>query len=720
MRAQLVRIKAHARVLLSVLVVAIGVTVAGPALTASAAPVETGLVMPGKACAPAPNPAHPESGLPGKIYGKPATATDKDPFTDPTVPISDVYGYGYRWQNYDNGCLPGNKQAVGITTGLANLMLSSCAAVNALVHNTLSLVVTPSWLAPLDTFLTQATATIKDGFWSPWLVPIILLVGAGILILAARANASGVVTAAGWALLVLVASTYVMSYPVSSAQAVDGLIQQTVTSSATASGSEGNQIDGGSWETPEQRQARQLQNAGIALNAQMDTINRQSLYSSWLEGTLGSSTNEIATKYGPDLFRASHLTWSEAATVNKDPSSDDAKAIIDAKKKLWDKTAGEVHSASDDAYGQLTGNNMRWDAAISLALQTLLTMPFLVVAGVFVVIAFAVIRIAIPLVPAIGVFGMLGLTRGWVTSVVTNIGRYVIMGPLFWGGALVNLLFVSAMLKSSVPYAVKLILCLVIPLVLFKILRPGSAIPGMRAARRWGGRAVNALFTRRAVSDGVADGVREAEEEREQSDAPVAEPKPAPPSIGPAGDRPPAITPPNRRPRPRPTADPTADPQPNPDYVPSRSRGYDRSHPYSLTEPGTDLEPRPRAGVPAETRLRPTFYAETPALDARRSPFQLDAAPTAPSYESDRAYELENGRVHPALIAESSGGYDRAENPGTYAADAWDGEDLAAPARVMSPSERIPTGVTEVQPHVADDGAEVFVLWRPELAETEE
>jgi hypothetical protein len=666
------RIVKRARGVLVALALAVGLTAVGPALSATAAvPAAGPLAM--KACAPAPEPAKPTAGLPGKIYGEPATASNGDPFAEgSSTTIADVYGYGYRWQDYDNGCLPGGSQVAGVMTGIGNFVLAMSASVNAFTHGTLGLVVAPTWLEPLDQTLTQATQAVKEGMWTPWLAPMMILVAVLLLIAAARADVSKVVTSFGWALIVLVGTTYLMSYPVSSAQAVDGLIGASVTGGANAMpGADGA-------DTPQQ-----------ALNAQFNTVNEHTLYSAWLEGTLGSSTNELARNYGPDLFKASHLTWSEAATVENDPAA--GKAIIEQKKNLWTETAAKVEQADPAAYQQLTGNQGRWDSAFSLGLQTAITMPFLLVAGVFVVIAYLAIRVFVPLAPAIGVFGMLNVAQGWVIGVMGQVGRMLIMGPLFWLGALINLFIISAVLaRPEVPFVIRLIICLVIPILLFKLLRPKSSVPGMG---RLGGllrAGAQHLLMRRAVAGGVSDGVADAADDA----TPPADPTPPP----------------------GPVATPTARPEYALPSSPSR---------YELP-PGNPGVPRHRNDVVAQRRgtdvtarggeryPHPTFVPQgthaDPQIGASRRPAELDAAPV-PSYDAP----ADSRQQHPAIAGiESSEPYQGPRHEAPTIAPSTD-EDLAAPAQVMNPFERVPQGAHEAPVEVVD-GEEVFVIWRPEGA----
>ncbi len=663
---------------LAALLVALGLTLAGPALGASAAPAQAaaGVVLPMKNCAPPPEPARPTSGLPGKLAVRPTVAPTADPFTDPHVAISDVYGYSYKWVDYDEGCLPGTNR---VTTDLGNVALAGAAATNAVTQSMLNNVVDPTWLKPLDQPLTQATEAVKNGFYGPWFTVILLLVAAMILVAAARADVSGAVTSAGWALIVLVGTTFLMSYPVTSAQAIDGLIGETVTASARAAGTALTPTTA-TPATPATPAATPASDASRALTAQIDVINRNSLYASWLEGTLGSSTSKLAIKYGPALFRASHLTWSEADTVENDPTA--GKTIIETKQASWVDTAAKVEQEDAQAYQQLTGNKGRFDAATSVTIQTLVTMPFLLIAGVFVVFAYGATRVFIPLVPALGVFGMLEVARGWVLATVGQFARILFMGPLFWLGALVNLALVSSVLRSDVPYALKLILALMMPIVLFKLLLPKKSAPGMGALGRLARAGAGYMLTRGAVADGVADSSRPKE-------APVAD-TPAP--LAPA----PATSPAYMAPASAATRPALGTRQPLLGIGGGTGRsGADLVHGFrDVTSPRST----PQTFGPGSGRR---------ALTTTRRP-ELEAVP-APVHQ--------DLRPHPAVTSDDDGGYrpapaidaDRRPTPQT--------DDLTAPARIMRQGESIPQSVFEANISIIE-GESVFTVWRPHGAST--
>jgi hypothetical protein len=691
---------------------AFGLTVAGPALAATAAPAAALGPVAAKACATAPEPASPLVGLPGKFYGKPATAGDADPFSNPTVKITDVYGYSYRWANYDNGCVPGSDALPKAQTATANFLMSGGAAVSAFTHGLFSLVVTPDFMAPLDGVLTSATQAIKGGFWDPWVTAILILVAAGVLVAAMRAEVSTAVTTVGWALLVLVGATYVMSYPVSSARAVDELVQTTITTSARGIGA-ANEVYGPPVPGNEGRESANA--AQAALDDMFDTINRDLFYDAWLEGTLGASASAVARAYGPDLFRASHLSWSEAETVKNDP--DAGRAIVEAKKKLWVRTAAAVEREDSAAYQQLTGNNGRWDAAGTVALRVALMMPFLAVAAVFIVVGYVATRVFVPLAPGFGVLGLLYVAQDWVIAVLKQVGRFIILGPAFFVAALANLLLDTAVLNSDLAFGLKLVIVGAIPFVLFKLLRPGRAVPGARATRRMArsglGALLTAFTTRRAVRDGIEDADKKVEDEstdptllrREPKLYRYSNPKNGPVATGdtmelPAGRGRPRELGAGRRPNELPEAPVSG----------GRGQHVGRGNEVPVARTGDrGLSRRVRRELAAvgsgagssavASRTRETF---APA-DEGAPTSTLPAG--ASGVERGRENPVTGLRNHPAIHPDDRD------------------VDLAAPAdknvprgEVLGHSSALPNGVVEATTTYDGEGNPVFEIWRPPTA----
>ncbi|MCL2092462.1 MAG: hypothetical protein FWH11_14900 [Micrococcales bacterium] len=468
-----------------------------------------------KRCAEAPDPARPDAGLPGLLYSRPSATSDDDPFAPgSTTTVAEVYGYGYRWQTYDNGCLPGSDVAASTSTGIGNVLLGLAASVNALTHTELTLVITPTWLEGLDKAVAEATIAVRNGFFGPWVTPVVLVLACMLLWAASRADMARTATTVGWAGLVLVTTTYVMSYPTATAEAVDGVIQSAVTTAAhgqlptlTVPYAPGYEPDPNSL-TERLRPGGAESAAQDAIDRQLDIVNRNTLYKAWLTGTLGSSTSTTAVTYGPDLFKASHLSWREAALVDAGQGKD----IVDAKKKLWEDTAAKVQDADGDAYGQLTGNHGRWDGVVVALFSVACTMTFLVVAGFLVVVSYLAVRVLIPLAPALGVFGMLRPLSGWMMGVVKRVATIVAAGPIFFAAALVNLIIVTAVIGHGV---LGIILSVMVPTLLFSMFRPRGMAPVQRLARQ-GRRRISRLRTHLTRRH---DTRRKNQEKRRRSDS---------------------------------------------------------------------------------------------------------------------------------------------------------------------------------------------------------
>lgn len=695
----------------AVALLVLGLTTAGPALAASAAPVVTVGPVAAKACATAPEPASPFAGLSGKFYGEPATASDADPFTNESVKIADVYGYAYRWVVYDNGCLPGADALPQAQTGIANLLLGGSAAVSAFTHGLFSMVVTPDFLAPLDGVLTTATGAIKGGFWDPWVTAVLILVAAGVLVAAMRSEVSSAVTTVGWALLVLVGATYVMSYPVSSARAVDELVQTTVATPAEAIGA--NETYGPP--VPSNQGHESASRAQAALDDMFDTINRDVFYNAWLEGAVGSSDSAVARAHGPDLFRASHLSWSEAETVKNDP--DAGQAIVQAKKELWVQTAAAVEREDAGAYQQLTGNNGRWDAAGTVALRVGVMMPFLAVAAVFIVVAYVVTRVFVPLAPAFGVLGLLYVAQDWVVGVLKQVGRFIVLGPAFFVAALANLLLDTAVLDSELVFGLQLVIVAAIPFVLFKLLRPGRAVAGSRAARRMArfglGTLVNTVATRRAVREGVDDAQdkdRVASGEaptlrREPSLYRYAYPKSSPVATGDTME----ISAGGRRPRELPAAPPRE--LSEAPAVAGRGRYLDRGNEMSVAQPGERALPRR-----SRRELAAVGAGSEPGAAAPRT--RDTFAPGSDENISIRARAADTSGLERGQDKAAAGARERPTiRPDDRDIDLAARVDKNVPrGEVLGHSTELPIGVVEATTRYDDEGHPVFEVWRPPSA----
>lgn len=541
-------------------------------------------------CKEAPLPAGPSDGLAGTLSTAPTEPVSGDPFSKDGPTLAEVYGYSYTWQVYDNGCGVTDGPLASWGTDTANLLLGLSDSVLALTGSALGAVVDPSgWIGVLDDPMVQATQAVREGLWGPWLGVAMMLV-AVVILWRARVSQefSRTINAGAWAILVLVGVTVLLDYPVESTRAVDDVTQSVVT---TVSNSFDQREDDGT--------------ASGAVNAQMDAFSRQVLYSTWAKGAFGDANSKTAQEYGPALFKASHLTWQEEATVKADPEGA-GKEILDQKASDFEETADAVKNSDKRAYEYLTGNESRWPAAEQSLILTLLLMPFLLLAGIIVLVSYLVIRLGAPLAPVLGLLGIIEPLQSVVTSAAKKIGSVLFAGPVFWVGANVNLIIASAILNQTddeIAWWLRYGLAAAAGILLWMLLKPAAFFTGAAggAARKaWG--AFRDFQLVKAGTKGIRDRQdREYGEEKRRRGAPAPERQ----GYGERFTYPSLTTGPNASDREART------PQPESVYVGNvtASRHHEGSQAAATTTPGTFVRrevaaPAPATALPAGAARR--------------------------------------------------------------------------------------------------------------------
>lgn len=466
-----------ASILLALVVVLIGgAGIGGAYAPADAAPWD---------CKSAPDPASPREGLRGMIAPEPDRVVTGDPFTDPTVSISSVYGYSYTWQVYDTGCADGLIGWVAAQNDIANWGMGIGASIRALTDRAYSEIIDPGWTLVFDPILETVALKLNTSIRLPWIPLVVTLVAVTILWRAREGAYPAVVSAAAWALVMLGVGAAAVNYPITAAATVDGLVSNAVGSVAKGF----TTVTGTSATTPAEMAAHQL-----------DTLNRNTLYANWAKGYFGSADSATAKKYGPALFKASHLTWAESAIVESDPSGQ-GKQIIDDHHDEWDNVTEQIKDADPRAYAHLTGKQGRWAAAGTIIVSGICIDPFLLVSMIFVLLAYLVIRLVVPILPATTTLALHDATQDKVRDFSGQVFSLLIRGPLFFLAAMVNMTFSVAILNSDISLAMRYLLAGAISYILWKLLNPLAAfgtLPGAGARRRLGS-AANAYITGRAI-----------------------------------------------------------------------------------------------------------------------------------------------------------------------------------------------------------------------------
>lgn len=450
----------------------------------------------------------------GRSVNGEAGSSTGDPFDNPdSVSLESTYGSTPQWWTYDNGCT--GRFVAGAGTSLGNILLDVSGALPNWSQALLDSVIGPdSWMSALDKPVVNATKSVTAGVWAPWVGIVLLLVACVVLLRSRAGRLAGAVTAFSWAMIVLVASTWLINYPQESVKLVDSGVQQATGLIASGFDGDGNAPPGsqctsviaehGGCPTGQTMSATQAQ---AAVDRQMDQVVRMTQYRTWLAGVFGDADSKTAKKYGPDVFRATHFSWTEYDTYKDDPSGK-GKKILQAKQASFKKLAGEIKKNDPVAYSYFKGEH--WSQRISLGVVNLATVvvvvAFLLAAGLAILLAFTLIRMLVPFAPAAGVLFMLDQARDAAISVLKKVAGPLVMGPIYFVVALILLRFDAAILTSGVWFILKIALIAGLSFLAWRLTRPaayGIKIPGL-------GRLTQLLTTYVAAKGGGAAGAREA------------------------------------------------------------------------------------------------------------------------------------------------------------------------------------------------------------------
>lgn len=490
-------------------------------------------------CLTAPTPATPDTGFAGWFAAQPT-------WNSGGVKRSDFGGYstfgyaGYDYTTYDIGCAqtvmhPDYKFENTVANGELMLATGVVAGSNALRERAWDPGELWSWADPL---VENATKTIYEKVFSVFGVVTLAVVGLYLIWRSRRAELSGAMTTAGWAIFVMVAVTAIAQWPVHSANVADTALTTTLgvvhdalgPSAAAPPGCMGHETE-----------PQCIDNRPPAVRAS-DTAVETLLYRNWLRGALGSVDSETAKKYGPALYEAKSLSWAEvdslAAIADSATRARDRQSLIDQKQGRWMRVAEQIKTEDPEAYEYLQGKKgmERIGAGFVAILSALSFALFDIVASLLVLLGFLIFRWAVIATPALGTVAMLrpasaGLRRlaGAVLAAIFNIA-------IFGTGAAVYLSAVDLIMNTpSLPGWLQVTLILLCGIVGWILLRPYRRITqlgGAPATQGWGkallrpaAAAATAAVAPPAVAAVVAAGRPEARKEgptekREVGDTP--------------------------------------------------------------------------------------------------------------------------------------------------------------------------------------------------------
>jgi hypothetical protein len=416
-------------------------------------------------CKESPTPDMPGQGLAGFFGPEPDTLPiDEDPFTSgASTTVYEQYGFaGIRWHNYDLGCGPDAAQdpEAVIGTAISNWVMNLPVAITALTSSLTAVAFEPTFLDVFDPMLTRVSTALHESLFARWVPAIIALIGIMLLVKARGMALATAAAAVGWALFVVIVTTALFRWPVEAGHFAD----DTVT---TSLGSVVEGLNGGRGQD--------------AATAVASSVHDSVLYTSWLAGTLGSTDSETARKYGPELFKATALTWREAELVHSDPEA--GKELIEEKKNRFGEIADTIREEDPTAYEYLTGkrSDTRVGYAFLAALATILALPFLLVSSLLLIASFLIVRLAVMMFPAFATLGLFPAARGIVIGVGRTVGAALINAVIFGVGAAVTIVVLGLILDpaTGIPGWLTLVLLPLFSLIMWAALKPFRRLTSM-------------------------------------------------------------------------------------------------------------------------------------------------------------------------------------------------------------------------------------------------
>jgi hypothetical protein len=425
-------------------------------------------------CLVAPTPEAPDNGMAGWFIDKPTW----DPRGLGRGPYS-RYGYaGYDYSTYDIGCMatamhPDYKFENTVANGEFMLAAGIVGASNALRERAWDPGQMWGWADPL---VENATKAIYRKVFSVFGIVTLAVVGLYLIWRSRNANMSGAMTTAGWAVFVMVAVTAIAAWPVHSANMADNALTSTLGVVHDAVGPSAAPLPSDCIEARDEPRCKDNRPPAVRSS---DTAVDALLYRNWLRGALGSANSETAEKYGPMLYDAKSISWSELNRLETEPDPTKRQQLrqqlIETKRWEWMTFAEHVRLEDPDAYQYLQGTRgmERIGAGFVAILSAISFAIFDIVASVLVLLGFLIFRWAVIAAPALGTVGLLrpasaGLRRlaGSVLAAVFNIA-------IFGTGAAVYLSAVDLIMSTpSLPGWLQVVLMLLCGIVAWILLRP--------------------------------------------------------------------------------------------------------------------------------------------------------------------------------------------------------------------------------------------------------
>jgi hypothetical protein len=432
------------------------------------------------ACKTPPVPQMPGRGFSGFIDSGPAKPdlTVLKSEKSQKLPVYSQVQYPPSWTTYDLGCTAGLPTDPGATldTTIGNWLKGAATSIVALCNSMNRLVSPPTFMSRLNPLLIQGSAALRDAIFKPYVGPVLMLIGIGIIVAARRKQLPKATEAVVWAIFVMTIAISLWQEPVKA---------ENMASSAATSviGSVNSHIYG----------AQSASQDPSAVRA--DLLTQNVLYTQWLQGELGSSTSTTAKKYGRRLLDDQTLTYAQADQLQRLTATGNplyAKVVagyINMKQTDFQNIANKIKTEDPDAYNHLKGSaGGRIGAGAVSLVAAIFTAPFMIVANLMIVIALLIIGFVVIFFAVIALAGMFLQMRSLIITVFERSLGAVINAVVFAAGAAINALAVSLFLQPNIgiPAWASILLCGVVSLMLWSIMKPFRRIGKMVSLKRLG------------------------------------------------------------------------------------------------------------------------------------------------------------------------------------------------------------------------------------------
>jgi hypothetical protein len=499
-------------------------------------------------CEAAPQPASPDSGMAG-WFADPSNLDKSE-----GIGTYSRYGYaGYQLPMYgsqemsiggqcvDSVSIPNGADTANALANMEfNLSVATVGAANSMRQAAWEPDTMWGWS---NDFMEQGSEVLYRQIFTVFGAVTVGLIGLYLLWRSKQADMNNAITTVAWAVLILVLVTAVVRWPVKAAEYTDEALKIGMNLSTVLINDDTNN---GCTRDPDitREEYERLKEANranpdfcidtrTAAVVASDTVSGQVLYQNWLRTMLGQSEevtfqqrngevvedaegNPVVTesntayKYGPALFAAQALDWTESEEA--EDSATYRNDVIAEKQENWQKLVAHIQSEDPEAYANISGQRA-WERTGTgfLALLTAIFFSlFDLTASILIILGFMIVRFAIVALPIIGTIALLRPAGGPFKRLVNTVLGAIINVAIFSLAAVIYIWASSRILMTTMPVWLQVVLIGLLGVAAWLLLRPGRRILGLAQ----GGGVADSFLGRR-----TSETERTAEREREQERA---------------------------------------------------------------------------------------------------------------------------------------------------------------------------------------------------------